>query len=55
MTTREITNKENPNNRSTTSTILRTNHVISSYYKIVLVGHETKRNKYTYSFFRGAI
>jgi len=43
MTTREMDNKENPNGRGSTSTILRTNYVIPSCYKAVLVAHGTKK------------
>jgi len=42
---REMDNEENPNSRGATSTILRTNNVISSCYKAVLVVHGTKRTK----------
>jgi len=45
MTAREMTNKEDSNGKGTTSIILRTNYVILSCYKVILVVHETKKSK----------
>ena len=49
-TTREMANKESPNGKGTTFTILRTNYVIPFCFKVVLVGHGTRKSKNKYLF-----